>query len=196
MVLIGLVLVLGVVFGWAAIRRPPREVVPSFEQQACALDPEWLLRTRRGYFEPRSGQIALLPRTPAYMASGAGGWSHSGPWPYLQEVPLVFYGPGIIEEGVTSDRPVTTADIAPTIAGLLKGRLGESEGQAGQAPTGDGQRDANDDPVHASLQSRSLYVIDRQRAASVTRVSLARQPRARSNSHILALFLALGQRDA
>jgi predicted AlkP superfamily pyrophosphatase or phosphodiesterase len=128
--LIALVLLLLAVFGFAAITRAPREVVPSFEQQACALDPEWLLRTQRGYFEPRSGQIALLPRTPAYMASGGGGWSHSGPWPYLQDVPLVFYGPGVIEEGIVSDRPVTTADIAPTIAGLLKGRLGESDGQA------------------------------------------------------------------
>jgi len=129
MVLLGLVAVLVVVFGWAAVTRAPREVVPSFEQQACGLDSEWLLRTQRGYFEARSGQIALLPRTPAYMASGAGGWSHSGPWPYLQDVPLVFYGPGIIEQGLESDRPVTTADVAPTIAGLLKGRLGESDGE-------------------------------------------------------------------
>ena len=129
-VLIGLVLLLVAVFGYAAATRPPREVVGSFEQQACGLNSEWLLRTQRGYFEERSGQIALLPRTPAYMASGGGGWSHSGPWPYLQDVPLVFYGPGVIDEGITSDRPVTTADIAPTIAGLLKGRLGESDGEA------------------------------------------------------------------
>ena len=127
--LVGLVVVVAVIFGWAAVTRAPREVVPSFEQQACALASEWLLRTQRGYFEPRSGQIALLPRTPAYMASGGGGWSHSGPWPYLQDVPLVFYGPGVVEEGVVSDRPVTVADVAPTIAGLLKGRLGESEGR-------------------------------------------------------------------
>jgi len=130
MVLVALVLVLVAVFGFAAATRAPREVTPSFEQQACGLDPDWLLRTQRGYFEERSGQIALLPRTPAYMASGGGGWSHSGPWPYLQDVPLVFYGPGVIDEGITSDRPVTTADIAPTIAGLLKGRLGETDGEA------------------------------------------------------------------
>jgi arylsulfatase A-like enzyme len=128
--LVAIVVLLMVVFGLAASRRAPREVVPPFEEQVCGLDSEWLLRTQRGYFEPRSGQIALLPRTPAYMASGAGGWSHSGPWPYLQDVPLVFYGPGIVEGGVTSDRPVTTADIAPTLAALLKGRLGESDGEA------------------------------------------------------------------
>jgi arylsulfatase A-like enzyme len=128
-ILISLVLMLLAVFGFATTTRAPREPVPSFEEQACALDPEILLRTRRGYFEPRSGQISLLPRTPAYMASGGGGWSHSGPWPYLQDVPLVFYGPGIIEGGLSVDRPVTAADIAPTFARLLKSRSGESDGE-------------------------------------------------------------------
>lgn len=128
-ILIVLVLLLLAVFGFAAATRAPREPVPSFEEQACALSPELLLRTQRGYFEPRSGQISLLPRTPAYMASGGGGWSHSGPWPYLQDVPLVFYGPGIIEGGSSVDRPVTAADIAPTFARLLKSRSGESAGE-------------------------------------------------------------------
>jgi len=128
--LVAVVVLLLVIFAYAAATRPPREAVPSFEEQACSLPSDYLLRTQRGYFEPRSGQISLLPKTPAYMASGAGGWSHSGPWPYLQDVPLVFYGPGLIEGGQTVDRPVTTADIAPTIAGLLKGRLSQSDGEA------------------------------------------------------------------
>ena len=92
------------------------EETPSFRDQACGLPPRWLELTQRGYFEPRSGQISLLPRTPAYMASGGGGWSHSGPWPYLQHVPLVFYGPGFVPATGQVDRPVTLADIAPTIA--------------------------------------------------------------------------------
>lgn len=94
--------------------------LPSFSAQACALDDDWLLRINRGHFPQRSGEISLLPRQPAYMASGAGGWSHSGPWPYLQDVPLVFYGPGIVRAGVEVDEPVTVADIAPTIAGVLR----------------------------------------------------------------------------
>jgi arylsulfatase A-like enzyme len=129
-VLLALIVVLLIVFGVAAALREPRAPVPSFAEQACSLPPELLERTRRGYFAPRSGQISLLPKTPAYMASGAGGWSHSGPWPYLQDVPLVFYGPGIIDSGVTVDRPVTAADIAPTLAGLMRGRLGTSDGEA------------------------------------------------------------------
>jgi hypothetical protein len=130
MALVAVVAVLLVTFGVAAALREPRQPVPSFAEQACSLPPELLERTQRGYFEPRSGQISLLPKTPAYMASGAGGWSHSGPWPYLQDVPLVFYGPGVIDSGVTVDRPVTSADIAPTLAGLMKGRLGAADGEA------------------------------------------------------------------
>lgn len=100
-------------YGWRA------EDVPSFEEQACALPPEWLERTRLGYHEPRSGQIALLPKTPAYMASGGQGWSHSGPWPYLQDVPLVAYGPGLVPATGEIDRPVTLADLAPTTAAMI-----------------------------------------------------------------------------
>lgn len=98
---------------------PPRSVA-SFEKQLCSLPREWLERTRRGYYAPRSGQIALLPRTPAYMASGGSGWSHSGPWPYLQEIPLVFFGPGLVPALGAVERPVTMADVAPTFSRLMR----------------------------------------------------------------------------
>ena len=104
--------------------------LPSFETQACSLPDDYLLQTQRGYFEPRSGQIAILPKTPAYMASGGGGWSHSGPWPYLQDVPLVFYGPGVIEEPAEVDRPVTLADVAPTIMTMLRGSIQTDDGES------------------------------------------------------------------
>jgi arylsulfatase A-like enzyme len=103
--------------------------VPSFREQACSLPTAWLERTRRGFFEPRSGQISLLPRTPAYMASGGDGWSHSGPWPYLQDVPLVFYGPGIVPAAGDVPAPATTADIAPTTAALLGTRFDAGDGK-------------------------------------------------------------------
>ncbi|MDP9068657.1 MAG: alkaline phosphatase family protein [Actinomycetota bacterium] len=101
--------------------------LPSFEGQSCSLPPDYLERTQRGYFGARSGQIALLPAEPAYMASGGGGWSHSGPWPYLQDVPLVFYGPGVVEPLGEVDRPVTLADVAPTIMRMLRASL-QTEG--------------------------------------------------------------------
>jgi arylsulfatase A-like enzyme len=109
--------------GYVAVGVLTQEDVPSFREQACALPVEWLELAQRGYFEPRSGHISLLPKTPAYMQQGKAGWSHSGPWPYLQEVPLVFYAPGVIDEGVEVDRPVDLADVAPTVATLLKGGL-------------------------------------------------------------------------
>jgi arylsulfatase A-like enzyme len=104
------------------------EEIPSFTAQACGIPRPWLERTQHGYFEPRSGQISLLPKTPAYMASGAGGWSHSGPWSYLQHIPLVFYGPGHIPATGQVDRPVTMADIAPTLATLMRGSLPDADG--------------------------------------------------------------------
>jgi arylsulfatase A-like enzyme len=103
--------------------------VPSFREQACNLPGSWLEAVRRGRLEPRSGEIALLPRKPAYMASGAGGWSHSGPWPYLTHVPLVFYGPGVVPAHGAVTAPATLADVAPTLAALLKGGLPASEGR-------------------------------------------------------------------
>ena len=101
---------------------------PSFRAQACGLGEGWLELTRRGYYEPRSGQVAIIPKQPAYMASGGGGWSHSGPWPYLQRVPLVFYGPGVIPKVGNVNRAATLADIAPTLATLMKGSLPDTDG--------------------------------------------------------------------
>ncbi len=100
---------------------------PTYKEQACSLPAEEWERIRRGHIEGRSGDISLLPRRPAYMASGAGGWSHSGPWDYLQEIPLVFYGPGFVEQ-VEVDRPVTLADVAPTLATLLSGSFRSEDG--------------------------------------------------------------------
>jgi arylsulfatase A-like enzyme len=99
-------------------RASPRPV-PSFRDQACGIPAAYLQRTKAGYFESRSGQIQLIPRQPAYFSSGAGGWSHSGPWPYLQDVPLVFYGPGVVPAIGDVSRPATVADIAPTIGRLI-----------------------------------------------------------------------------
>ena len=110
-------------FGWFAREDP----LPAFDSQLCGLPEDWIRRIQRGHFPDHSGDISILPRKPAYMASGAGGWSHSGPWDYLQRVPLVFYGPGIVDEGVEVERAVTLADVAPTFAALVRGSI-ESDG--------------------------------------------------------------------
>src|SRR5918996_2005455 len=111
--------------------------LPSFRAQLCSLPPEWLEHVRRGDFPDRSGEIALLPRFPAYVASAAGGWTHTGPWPYLQEVPLVFYGPGLINRVGDIERPVTLADVAPTMAGLIGAGFEAPDGAPLAEVTGD-----------------------------------------------------------
>lgn len=127
--LAGLALGLLVIFALAPGFRGRQVEAPSFEAQICLLPTKVLERIRRGYFPPRSGQISLLPKVPAYMSTAAGGWSHSGPWGYLQNVPLVFYGPGIVPSGVEVDRPVTLADVAPTLAALAGERFDTPDGE-------------------------------------------------------------------
>jgi hypothetical protein len=82
---------------------------------ACRYDPTYLLRTWRGYDPGRSGEIQMLQVPPAYYQNH----SHSGPWPFLQRVPLLFYGPGHVPSGTVVDRPVTVADMAPTEGALM-----------------------------------------------------------------------------
>ncbi len=61
----------------------------------------------------------MVPREPHFFGSVE--TSHSGPWDYLQRVPLVFYGPGFIRSQgeISPDTEVTVADLAPTLADLL-----------------------------------------------------------------------------
>lgn len=89
-------------------------------ESGCQLPLDQMRRIRRGYFPGRSPEIVLVPREPNFFG-GFIATSHSGPWDYLQDVPLVFYGPGFIRARgeVKLDRPVTLADLAPTLAKLL-----------------------------------------------------------------------------
>jgi arylsulfatase A-like enzyme len=105
------------------------EGTPSVREQACSLPPEYLQRIKDGYMPGRSGQIQVVPRFPMYFSSGISGWSHSGPWPYLQDVPLVFYGPGIVPRRGELSQPVTLADVAPTTAVLLGTEFNTEDGR-------------------------------------------------------------------
>ena len=113
----------------ALSRLGDEDAVPSFRRQACGLPGDWLELVQRGYHPARSGDISVLPATPAYQASATGGWTHSGPWPYLTRVPLVFYGPGVVRPRAEVERTgVTLADVAPTIAGFLRGSFRTPDG--------------------------------------------------------------------
>jgi hypothetical protein len=88
---------------------------------------EELLRVWRGTDPQRSGQIAIVPQEPNFLGSN---FPHSGPWGYLQDVPLFWYGPGVIPAAGRVERPVTIADIAPTQAALLGFDFAAPDGEA------------------------------------------------------------------
>jgi hypothetical protein len=99
-----------------AVSASSESISASLAKIACAMPHEWLLRIWRGYRSDRSAQIQLVPKQPNFVGSGL---PHVGPWPYDQDVPMWWYGPGYIKPGVNVSRPVTLADIPDTQAALL-----------------------------------------------------------------------------
>jgi hypothetical protein len=96
-----------------------RAAGPAFET-ACDLPTEQLQRLRRGYMPGRSPEIVAVPKAPNFFG-GFTAWTHSGPWDYVQKVPVAFYGPGFIRaQGDISVEGASVADIAPTLAELLR----------------------------------------------------------------------------
>lgn len=96
--------------------RPKRE----WSKAACSLRVEIVRRIRRGFYPGRMPEVIAVPKEPNYFG-GFVGTSHSGPWDYVQRVPMVFHGPGFIRPRgeLSPDREATVADIAPTIAELI-----------------------------------------------------------------------------
>lgn len=96
-------------------RGPSADAKPSSsETKLCDLPREIVQRVARGYARGRSGDVVMIEAAPNQL-----GTIHSTPWPFTQRVPMILYGPGHIESGVTSARSVTMADVAPTLARLL-----------------------------------------------------------------------------
>jgi hypothetical protein len=95
---------------------PAGAAPPSFTEIACSLPHDELVRIWHGTFPGRSGDVIVVPKQPNYLGAA---YPHSGPWDYLQEVPLLFYGPGHIPSTGSVPGRVTSADIAPTEAKLL-----------------------------------------------------------------------------
>lgn len=84
---------------------------------ACGLPQAWLVRMWRGYSPERSGELQILPKVPNFVGAGL---PHVGPWEFTERVPMVWYGPGQVRPIGTVQRPVTSADIAPTEAALVE----------------------------------------------------------------------------
>jgi predicted AlkP superfamily pyrophosphatase or phosphodiesterase len=98
-------------------------------ERACALEEELLLRIWRGHDDESSEDITTVPLEPNYAGS-FNVTSHSGPWDYLQRVPLVLYGPGIIKaQGKPLERPASIVDVYPTAGMLSNVSLPPRDGQ-------------------------------------------------------------------
>lgn len=95
---------------------PAQQSDSDLRQVACGVPHELLLRTLRGWSPDRGAEMSWIPQEPDFVGSGL---PHVGPWDYIQQVPMFWYGPGFIAEKGEVDRPVTLADIAATQAALL-----------------------------------------------------------------------------
>ena len=91
---------------------------PTSIDRACGLESRELVRLWRGFDPRRSEDVMVVPQQPNYFGSFQI-TSHTGPWDYVQEIPLVLYGPGVVNSGVVSNRPVNLVDVYPTIGRLL-----------------------------------------------------------------------------
>jgi predicted AlkP superfamily pyrophosphatase or phosphodiesterase len=112
----------------AALRALPG-VAGAFDGAELA-EPEKLEGLARAaalsYFPGRSGDIVIAPR-PNWIV-GPLGTNHGTTNDYDQHVPVIFFGRGI--KPGTYDRPVTPADVAPTLARLIGVKLPRAEGSA------------------------------------------------------------------
>jgi hypothetical protein len=94
----------------------PVQAASPVDRAACKMPRAFLERTARGVYGSRSGDIQIVTPQPDFVGPG---YPHSGPWPYLQRVPLLLYGPGHVRPGVAVGRPVTAAALAPTFGELV-----------------------------------------------------------------------------
>ncbi|MGH2692189.1 MAG: alkaline phosphatase family protein, partial [Actinomycetota bacterium] len=128
LVLAGLLLSAGCTEGQEPAPGPP-EGSRTLEDMVEAVGGDVLAALQRGYHPDTSTDIAFVPEPYNVVVrwSGVGlgtddadpSTTHPTPWGYHQRVPLVLYGPGHIEPGSVSTRPVDLTDVAPTFAWLL-----------------------------------------------------------------------------
>lgn len=83
---------------------------------ACGIPHRYLVRTWNGSSPDRGPELVVIPKEPNFMGAGL---PHVGPWDYIQDIPMFWYGPGHIRAQGDTAGAVTLADIAPTQADLL-----------------------------------------------------------------------------
>jgi hypothetical protein len=117
----------GAAVGRAVQKLTRPDAIASQHTAASALGAEYMQLVTRASHPGRSGDLQLLlapfnsanysfesmslhPRDPRT--------SHASVWMYLERVPLVAYGPGIVDGSNSAER-VSLADLAPTTASLI-----------------------------------------------------------------------------
>jgi predicted AlkP superfamily pyrophosphatase or phosphodiesterase len=118
--LIGAAALLAVTCGRLGVTAPATAhaatTLSAADASACSLPHQVLLRVWRGFRADRSGDLLIVPK-PFYYIDG--GRSHSTPWPYTQDIPMLWYGPSFVPAQGAVNRPVQMVDVAPTMADLL-----------------------------------------------------------------------------
>ncbi len=114
----------------AVSSREPTRIFSTTDvlERACALPEEHLVRIWRGSYDERSEDLIVVPQHPNY-AGNFRAVNHSGPWRYLQNVPLVFYGPGHIQEQGHVEGDAGLVDVYGTMGQLAGVDLGSRSGR-------------------------------------------------------------------
>jgi Type I phosphodiesterase / nucleotide pyrophosphatase len=83
-------------------------------ERGCGLGSKELARIWRGYDPIHSEDVTTVPLPPNYSGSFEV-TSHSGPWDYVQEIPLLLYGPEQISANGAVDEFASITDVYPTV---------------------------------------------------------------------------------
>ena len=113
----------------------------SMDTMAKSIGSEIMLHVARGHYPGRSAEVYLVPKPHYYFAGDVDlttlgtdtPWTataHPAPWRYTARVPLIFYGPKLIEAGQEIYDPVDIAGVAPTYADILGVDGLEAEGES------------------------------------------------------------------
>jgi len=115
------------------------DAVASQEEAATRLGAEYMELVQRSYMPGRSGDLQLVlapfnssnyPQESRSLIPRDPRTSHASIWMYLERIPLVAYGPGVVEP-LDSQERVSLTDLAPTTASLMgfDGWPAERDGQ-------------------------------------------------------------------
>ena len=131
----------GAPIGWLARKLSRPDPAPIQTAMAEGLGSEYMEFVRRAYRPGRSGDIQMLmaPYNSANYANESLSLvpqdprtSHASLWMYLERIPMVVYGPGIVASSDSTER-VTLADLAPTTAKLIGSQTFPADERQGHA---------------------------------------------------------------